>query len=40
MITAIKKRDGRTVPFDEEKIVQAIFKAAAAVGGKKQRSCL
>ena len=34
MITAIIKRDGRTVPFDEEKIVQAIFKAAAAVGGK------
>ncbi|MBQ2347375.1 MAG: anaerobic ribonucleoside triphosphate reductase [Clostridia bacterium] len=34
MINEIIKRDGRKVPFDKEKIVQAIFKAAAAVGGK------
>lgn len=30
----IKKRDGRVVPFDSEKITQAIFKAARAVGGE------
>jgi len=30
----IKKRDGRVVPFDAEKITQAIFKAARAVGGE------
>jgi len=30
----IKKRDGRLVPFDSEKIADAIFKAALAVGGK------
>jgi len=29
----IQKRDGRIVPFDIEKIVSAIFKAAQAVGG-------
>ena len=34
MINEIIKRDGRKVLFDKEKIVQAIFKAAAAVGGK------
>ncbi len=33
-INKIKKRDGRIVPFEKEKIVQAIFKAARAVGGK------
>ncbi len=33
MITQIKKRDGRTAPFNIEKIAQAIFKAAQAVGG-------
>jgi transcriptional regulator NrdR family protein len=27
-ITKIMKRDGRIVPFDKEKIVDAIFKAA------------
>ncbi|MEG2097835.1 MAG: ATP cone domain-containing protein, partial [Pseudoflavonifractor sp.] len=27
LITSIKKRDGRLVPFDEEKITQAITKA-------------
>ena len=29
----IKKRDGREVAFDENKITEAIFKAAKAVGG-------
>ncbi len=33
MITKIRKRDGREVPFNIEKITNAIFKAAAAAGG-------
>ncbi len=33
MITQIRKRDGRTVLFNVEKIAQAIFKAAQSVGG-------
>lgn len=33
-ITQIKKRDGRVVPFEKEKITKAIWKAAQAVGGK------
>lgn len=33
MITKIVKRDGRSVDFDFEKIVQAIYKAAEAIGG-------
>lgn len=33
MITQIRKRDGRVVPFQNEKITWAIFKAANAVGG-------
>ncbi len=33
MITRIVKRDGREVPFNIEKIANAIFKAAQAVGG-------
>ena len=33
MITKIKKRDGREVPFNLEKITNAIFKAAMASGG-------
>lgn len=33
MITTVRKRDGREVPFDEAKITEAIFKAAKAVGG-------
>lgn len=32
----IQKRDGRIVPFDIEKISEAIFKAAQAVGGSDQ----
>ena len=33
MITMIKKRDGRQVAFNIEKIAGAIFKAAQVVGG-------
>lgn len=33
VITKIRKRDGREVPFNIEKISNAIFKAAQAVGG-------
>jgi ribonucleoside-triphosphate reductase len=33
-ITKIKKRDGRIVKFDQNKITEAIWKAAQAVGGK------
>ncbi|MDR1615684.1 MAG: ribonucleoside triphosphate reductase [Syntrophomonadaceae bacterium] len=33
-IEKIKKRDGRTEPFDKEKITKAIWNAAQAVGGK------
>lgn len=33
MIEKIIKRDGRTVDFDVDKIAQAIFKAAQAIGG-------
>lgn len=33
-ISRIKKRDGRIVAFETDKIAQAIFKAAKAVGGK------
>lgn len=33
MITTIIKRDGRKVPFNVEKIADAVFKAAKSVGG-------
>ncbi len=33
MITMIKKRDGREVPFNIEKIAQAVMKAERSVGG-------
>ena len=33
MIESIIKRDGRTAVFDLEKITEAIFKAAQALGG-------
>ena len=33
-ITKIRKRDGRVVPFEKQKIVNAIFQAAKAVGGR------
>ena len=34
----ITKRDGRVVDFDKEKIINAIFKAAEAVGGKDRKT--
>lgn len=36
-ISKIYKRDGRIVPFDQEKITIAIYKAAAAVGGHNRK---
>ncbi|HDO42158.1 MAG TPA: hypothetical protein ENH03_04570, partial [Candidatus Bathyarchaeota archaeon] len=30
----VRKRDGRLEPFDQERITNAIWKAAKAVGGK------
>jgi anaerobic ribonucleoside-triphosphate reductase len=38
MITTILKRDGRTVLFDREKIADAIFKAAQAIGGRDRQT--
>ena len=40
MITQIRKRDGRTVTFNIEKIAQAIYKAARAVGGSDYNTSL
>ena len=40
MITKIQKRDGRQMAFNVEKIAQAIYKAALAVGGKDYDSAL
>jgi len=37
MIEWVAKRDGRVVPFDAEKIADAIFAAAKAVGGEDRR---
>ncbi|MBN1376747.1 ribonucleoside triphosphate reductase [Candidatus Woesearchaeota archaeon] len=37
MVDRIKKRDGRIVDFDKEKITNAIFKAAQAVGGEDRK---
>ena len=34
MVQEIRKRDGRVVPFDQEKITDAIWKAVQAVGGR------
>jgi len=34
MIEKVRKRDGRIVPFDKEKIANAIWQAALAVGGR------
>ena len=34
VISQVRKRDGRLVPFNEEKIAGAIFKAAQSVGGE------
>ncbi len=33
-VKGIRKRDGRVVPFNKDKIIEAIFSAAEAVGGK------
>lgn len=40
MITKIKKRDGREVPFNIEKIASAVFKAASATGGKDYKTAM
>ncbi|MBP0979502.1 MAG: anaerobic ribonucleoside triphosphate reductase [Oscillospiraceae bacterium] len=40
MITQIKKRDGRIVPFNIEKIATAIFKSAQAAGGSDYETAL
>ncbi|MCX7749597.1 MAG: anaerobic ribonucleoside triphosphate reductase [Clostridia bacterium] len=40
MIIKIKKRDGREVPFNIEKIANAIFKAASATGGQDHEEAL
>ncbi len=37
MVSKIKKRDGKIVDFDREKITNAIFKAAQAVGGSDRK---
>jgi len=37
-LTKIKKRNGKVVPFEKEKIVNAIFQAAKAVGGKDRQT--
>ncbi|HLV32249.1 MAG TPA: ribonucleoside triphosphate reductase [Chitinispirillaceae bacterium] len=34
MISTIRKRDGKLVPYDNYKIANAVYKAAEAVGGK------
>ena len=38
MIQTIRKRDGREAPFHIEKIAQAIYKAAQAIGGNNYES--
>ena len=40
MIQKIVKRDGREVNFDIEKIANAIYKAAEAIGGKDYQTSL
>ncbi|UCD07942.1 MAG: ribonucleoside triphosphate reductase, partial [Candidatus Aenigmatarchaeota archaeon] len=37
LIKKIRKRDGRVVDFDQEKITEAIWKAAQSVGGKDRK---
>ncbi len=37
MVSRVRKRDGRIVPFEKEKITIAIFKAAQAVGGSDRK---
>ena len=33
MLSSLKKRDSRTVPFTREKIARAVFRAAQSQGG-------
>lgn len=40
MFTTIKKRDGRVVDFTENKITEAIFRAAQAVGGEDKTTAM
>ena len=40
MITKIRKRDGRELPFNVEKIGNAIFKAASVSGGKDYQTAM
>lgn len=40
MLTKIRKRDGREVPFNIEKIANAIFMAAQAAGGQNYKTSL
>ena len=37
MISTIRKRDGKLVPYDSYKIANAVFKAAEAVGVDRHR---
>jgi ribonucleoside-triphosphate reductase len=37
LINKIRKRDGKTVDFDREKVTEAIWKAAQSVGGKDRK---
>jgi len=37
-ISKIRKRDGRIVRFDRDKIIEAIYKAARAVGGQDRQT--
>jgi len=39
-IQKVRKRDGRIVPFDKNKIVEAIWKAAKSVGGKDRQRAI
>jgi len=40
VVKLVQKRDGRVVPFDQDKITNAIFKAAQAVGGDDKERAL
>lgn len=40
MLTQIRKRDDRVVPFNETKITNAIFKAAQSVGGEDRQMAM
>ncbi len=37
MVKKVRKRDGRVVKFDKEKIIKAIWKAVRSVGGKNKK---